>query len=174
MAHAAADGPSAASEASRRAFYQPCLRDCGLRAMAEARANEPARPAAPFAVAAIVVGWLALGPRARRRRRASAGSALIGAATWLLLIVLVRREPRVTQIAGRDARRTRDPARVLGVAAARPLHLPAAQRAGVRASGARPRLPGRRARRALGRRHATAAGSRCSSSRWRRPGRSAA
>ncbi|MDX6731975.1 MAG: hypothetical protein QOC54_1923 [Baekduia sp.] len=51
----------------------------------------------PFVVAAIVVGWLTLG--LALDDGASVGrQRLIGAATWLLLIVLVRREPRVTQI----------------------------------------------------------------------------
>ena len=50
----------------------------------------------PFAVAALVAGWLALGLAldgggvARQR--------VIGAATWVLLILLVRREPRSTQV----------------------------------------------------------------------------
>jgi hypothetical protein len=51
----------------------------------------------PFLVAAVVVGWLAIG--LALDDGASVGrQRLIGAATWLLLIVLVRREPRVTQI----------------------------------------------------------------------------
>jgi hypothetical protein len=51
----------------------------------------------PFVVAATVAGWLALGLAlddgggADRQR-------LIGAATWLLLLVLVRREQRATQV----------------------------------------------------------------------------
>ena len=104
------------------------------------------RGAAPFAVAAIVVGWLALGPRARRRR----GHRPPAPDRRRHLAPADRPRPaRAARHpgAGRDARRARDPARVLGVAAARPLHLPAAQRAGVRAAGPRPRLPGRRARR---------------------------
>jgi hypothetical protein len=59
--------------------------------------HEASRPGThPFAVAAIVAGWLAIGlaldDGGVGRQR------LIGAATWVLLIVLVRREPRVTQI----------------------------------------------------------------------------
>ena len=51
----------------------------------------------PFLVAAIVVGWLALG-LALDDGGSVGRQRLIGAATWLLLIALVRREPRVTQI----------------------------------------------------------------------------
>jgi hypothetical protein len=53
-------------------------------------------PRRPFVVAAIVVGWLALGLAlddggvARQR--------LIGVATWILLLALVRRETRATQV----------------------------------------------------------------------------
>jgi hypothetical protein len=51
----------------------------------------------PFAVAAIVVGWLALG-LALDDGGGVGRQRLIGAATWLLLLVLVRREPRATQV----------------------------------------------------------------------------
>jgi hypothetical protein len=51
----------------------------------------------PFVVAAIVVGWLALG-LALDDGGGVARQRLIGAATWLLLIVLVRRESRATQV----------------------------------------------------------------------------
>jgi hypothetical protein len=51
----------------------------------------------PFVVAAIVVGWLALG-LALDDGGGIVRQRLIGAATWLLLIVLVRREPRITQM----------------------------------------------------------------------------
>jgi hypothetical protein len=51
----------------------------------------------PFVFAAIVVGWLALG-LALDDGAGVGRQRLIGAATWLLLIVLVRREPRVTQV----------------------------------------------------------------------------
>jgi hypothetical protein len=51
----------------------------------------------PFVVAAIVAGWLALG-LALDDGGGIGRQRLIGAATWLLLIVLVRREPRVTQV----------------------------------------------------------------------------
>jgi hypothetical protein len=61
----------------------------------EHEASEPGTR--PFLVAAIVVGWLALG-LALDDGGGVGRQRLIGAATWLLLIVLVRREPRVTQI----------------------------------------------------------------------------
>jgi len=61
----------------------------------EHEASEPGTR--PFLVAAIVVGWLALG-LALDDGGGIWRQRLIGAATWLLLIVLVRREPRVTQI----------------------------------------------------------------------------
>jgi hypothetical protein len=51
----------------------------------------------PFVVAAIVVGWLALG-LALDDGGGVGRQRLIGAATWLLLIALVRREPRATQV----------------------------------------------------------------------------
>jgi hypothetical protein len=51
----------------------------------------------PFAVAGIVVGWLALG-LALDDGGGVDRQRLIGAATWLLLIALVRREPRATQV----------------------------------------------------------------------------
>ena len=51
----------------------------------------------PFVVAAIVAGWLALG-LALDDGGGIGRQRLIGATTWLLLIVLVRREPRVTQV----------------------------------------------------------------------------
>ena len=51
----------------------------------------------PFVVAAIVVGWLALG-LALDDGGGVGRQRLIGAATWLLLISLVRREPRATQV----------------------------------------------------------------------------
>jgi hypothetical protein len=51
----------------------------------------------PFVVAAIVVGWLALG-LALDDGGGIGRQRLIGAATWLLLIVLVCREPRITQV----------------------------------------------------------------------------
>ena len=50
----------------------------------------------PFVVAAIVVGWLALG-LALDDGGGIGRQRLIGAATWLLLILLVRREPRMIQ-----------------------------------------------------------------------------
>jgi hypothetical protein len=55
------------------------------------------RDSRPFVVAAIVVGWLALG-LALDDGGGIGRQRLIGAATWLLLIVLVRREPRATQV----------------------------------------------------------------------------
>lgn len=51
----------------------------------------------PFAVAAVVVGWLALG-LALDDGGGIVRQRLIGAATWLLLILLVRGEPRITQV----------------------------------------------------------------------------
>ena len=51
----------------------------------------------PFVVAAIVVGWLALG-LALDDGGGIGRQRLIGATTWLLLILLVRREPRATQV----------------------------------------------------------------------------
>jgi hypothetical protein len=51
----------------------------------------------PFVVAAIVIGWLALG-LALDDGGGLGRQRLIGAVTWLLLIVLVRREPRATQV----------------------------------------------------------------------------
>jgi hypothetical protein len=51
----------------------------------------------PFTVAAIVIGWLALG-LALDDGGGVDRQRLIGVATWLLLIALVRREPRVTQV----------------------------------------------------------------------------
>ena len=51
----------------------------------------------PFVVAAIVIGWLALG-LALDDGGGIGRQRLIGAATWLLLIALVRREPRHTQV----------------------------------------------------------------------------
>src|SRR4249920_3907874 len=59
------------------------------------RTEQPA--SRPFVVAAIVVAWLAFG-LALDDGGGIGRQRLIGAATWLLLIVLVRREPRVTQI----------------------------------------------------------------------------
>ena len=127
----------------------------------------------PFVVAAIVVGWLALG-LALDDGGGIGRQRLIGAATWLLLIVLVRREPRVDADPGRDARRARDAARVLGLAAARPLHLPPAQRAGVRA--ARATASSTSPRCSSGRRPPSRGGrwSRCWCWRSRPPGPSAA
>ena len=58
------------------------------------RTEQPA--SRPFVVAAIVVGWLALG-LALDEGAGIGRQRLIGAATWLLLIVLVRREPRAIQ-----------------------------------------------------------------------------
>jgi hypothetical protein len=58
------------------------------------RTEQPA--SRPFGVAAIVVGWLALG-LALDDGAGIGRQRLIGAATWLLLIVLVRREPRAIQ-----------------------------------------------------------------------------
>ena len=64
----------------------------------ERNEHEASKPGThPFLVAAIVVGWLALG-LALDDGGSVGRQRLIGAATWLLLIVLVRREPRVTQI----------------------------------------------------------------------------
>jgi hypothetical protein len=51
----------------------------------------------PFVVAAIVAGWLALG-LALDDGGGAGRQRLIGAATWILLLVLVRREPRATQV----------------------------------------------------------------------------
>jgi hypothetical protein len=51
----------------------------------------------PFVVAAIVAGWLALG-LALDDGGGIARQRAIGAATWVLLILLVRREPRSTQV----------------------------------------------------------------------------
>jgi hypothetical protein len=51
----------------------------------------------PFVVAAVVAGWLALG-LALDDGGGVGRQRLIGAATWLLLLVLVRREPRSTQV----------------------------------------------------------------------------
>jgi hypothetical protein len=51
----------------------------------------------PFVVAAIVAGWLALG-LALDDGGGVGRQRLIGAATWLLLLVLVRREPRAIQV----------------------------------------------------------------------------
>jgi hypothetical protein len=51
----------------------------------------------PFLVAGIVIAWLALG-LALDDGGGVGRQRLIGVATWLLLIVLVRREPRVTQV----------------------------------------------------------------------------
>jgi hypothetical protein len=51
----------------------------------------------PFLVAGIVIAWLTVG-LALDDGGGIARQRLIGAATWLLLVVLVRREPRVTQI----------------------------------------------------------------------------
>jgi len=51
----------------------------------------------PFIVAAIVVGWLALG-LALDDGGGIGRQRLIGAATWLILIALVWREPRHTQV----------------------------------------------------------------------------
>jgi hypothetical protein len=64
----------------------------------ERNEHEASRPGThPFAVASIVIAWLALG-LALDQGGGLGRQRLIGAATWLLLIVLVRREPRVTQI----------------------------------------------------------------------------
>jgi hypothetical protein len=64
----------------------------------ERNEHEASRPGThPFAVASIVIAWLALG-LALDQGAGLGRQRLIGAATWLLLIVLVRREPRVTQI----------------------------------------------------------------------------
>ena len=72
-----------------------------MRAIAqklERNEHEASKPGTrPFLVAAIVVAWLALG-LALDDGGGIGRQRLIGAATWLLLIVLVRREPRVTQI----------------------------------------------------------------------------
>ena len=72
-----------------------------MRAIAqklERNEHEASRPGThPFLVAGIVVAWLALG-LALDDGGGIGRQRLIGAATWLLLIVLVRREPRVTQI----------------------------------------------------------------------------
>jgi hypothetical protein len=57
----------------------------------------PKEGSRPFVVAAIVVGWLALG-LALDDGGGVGRQRLIGAATWLLLIVLARREPRATQV----------------------------------------------------------------------------
>jgi hypothetical protein len=51
----------------------------------------------PFVVAAIVIGWLALG-LALDQGGGITRQRLVGVATWALLILLVRREPRVTQV----------------------------------------------------------------------------
>jgi hypothetical protein len=51
----------------------------------------------PFVVAAIVVAWLAVG-LALDEGGGVGRQRLIGAATWLLLLVLVRREPRAMQV----------------------------------------------------------------------------
>ncbi|HET6173618.1 MAG TPA: hypothetical protein VFD90_13465 [Gaiellales bacterium] len=51
----------------------------------------------PFVVAAIVVGWLALG-LALDQGGGIGRQRLIGAATWVLLLVLVSRQPRATQV----------------------------------------------------------------------------
>jgi hypothetical protein len=51
----------------------------------------------PLAVAAIVVGWLAVG-LALDVGAGIGRQRLIGAATWLLLIALARRQPRATQM----------------------------------------------------------------------------
>jgi hypothetical protein len=64
----------------------------------ERNQHEASKPGThPFLVAAIVAAWLALG-LALDDGGGVGRQRLIGAATWLLLIVLVRREPRVTQI----------------------------------------------------------------------------
>ncbi len=72
-----------------------------MRAIAkklERNEHEASKPGThPFAVAAIVAGWLALG-LALDDGGGIGRQRLIGAATWVLLIVLVRREPRVTQV----------------------------------------------------------------------------
>jgi hypothetical protein len=72
-----------------------------MRAIAEKlRRNEhEASPPGthPFAVAAIVIGWLALG-LALDDGAGILRQRLIGVATWILLIALVRRESRVTQV----------------------------------------------------------------------------
>ena len=147
-----------------------------MRAIAqklERNEHEASKPGTqPFVVAAIVVGWLALG-LALDDGGGIGRQRLIGAATWLLLIVA--RAARAARHAdpGRDARRARDAARVLGLAAARPLHLPPAQRAGVRAARARPRLPRRGARRDAPPPSRAARSSRCWRSRWRPRGPSA-
>jgi hypothetical protein len=54
------------------------------------------RGSRPFVVATIVIGWLALG-LALDEGGGLGRQRLIGAATWLLLIALVWREPRHTQ-----------------------------------------------------------------------------
>jgi hypothetical protein len=54
------------------------------------------RGSRPFVVATIVIGWLALG-LALDEDGGIGRQRLIGAATWLLLIALVWREPRHTQ-----------------------------------------------------------------------------
>jgi hypothetical protein len=54
------------------------------------------RGSRPFVVATIVIGWLALG-LALDEGGGIGRQRLIGAATWLLLIALVWREPRHTQ-----------------------------------------------------------------------------
>jgi hypothetical protein len=51
----------------------------------------------PFVVAGIVVGWLALG-LALDEGGGIGRQRLIGAATWVLLLVLVRGQPRATQV----------------------------------------------------------------------------
>ena len=72
-----------------------------MRAIAkklERNEHEASRPGThPFAVAGVVTAWLALG-LALDQGAGVGRQRLIGAATWLLLLVLVRREPRVTQV----------------------------------------------------------------------------
>ena len=110
------------------------------------RTEQPA--SRPFVVAAIVVGWLALG-LALDDGGGIGRQRLIGAATWLLLIVLVRREPRVIQaqvatlvVLATLLEYSASP--LLGLYTYRLHNVPSFVPA-----GPRPRLPGRRARRAL-------------------------
>ena len=139
------------TQGSQRAFYQavparlqpPCEPSRRSSSGTSTKLPRPARIRSPWRHRRRVAGARA---RARRRRR-----DLAPARDRAGDLAPVDR-PRATRAArhadpGRDPRRARDAARVRGLAAARPLHLPAAQRAGVRAARPRPRLPRRGARR---------------------------
>ena len=88
---------------SRGVPLRPRLRDCrppcepSRRSSSGTSTRPPSRARIRSSSRAIVVGWLALG-LALDDGGGIGRQRLIGAATWLLLIVLVRREPRVTQI----------------------------------------------------------------------------